>query len=721
MAEHRDPTTQPEIVRLEPRDWNDRIFRKLRAIDRRWINSFLALGEVEEAPHGTMLVSPGTPVPGMRLVLDGALVIEQDGHRLAEMTPGDFFGEGGLFRGDPPLVTIRADGHARVLLIRREVAISFMARQPQFGLALATVIIQENLSRLAATNVLFAVNRTLANEREAQKLQVERAMLLADETARLVSESPDPILRVSHEGMVLYANVPAISLINQWHTTVGGPVPRSWMERVKDVLVADSSQSSELEVAGELYLLTLVPVAEKRYVNIYGRNITEDRRKAATIQHMATHDALTELPNRRQLSDRLQHLLDTPAKDQAALMFLDLDHFKAVNDLNGHAIGDQLLQAASRRLRAQVRSEDMVARLGGDEFAVLMFDALEDGMVQRQAERIIDTLSRPFRIGELRLKVGCSIGVTMLGGDGTEPGPSGVEAALKQADLAMYRSKAAGRNTYRFYQADFDRELRERHDLEADLTTALNHGQIEVFFQPKIALRNGVITGAEALVRWRHPVRGMISPEQFIPIAEQSGLVLPLGEEVLRQACRRACEWPNLHLHVAVNLSAVQLMQPDVAQRVMRVLEDTGLPPNRLELEITESMLMENVDQALPRLFQLQELGVRITLDDFGTGYSSLSYLRRFRLDKLKIDRSFIQDMHRDQEAAEITRTIVGLGTVLNLEIVAEGVETEEQARHLNELGCHEGQGYFFSRPLAAPDFTKFLDAWIDGPAGHAD
>jgi diguanylate cyclase (GGDEF)-like protein len=717
MSEVVDPIVPAEPARLEPRDWNDRIYRKFRAIDRRWINGFFAQGEVQEVAPGQQLVIPGRGVAGMSLLLDGALVIEQDGHRLGEFQPGDFFGEGSLFRGDPPLVTIRAEKPARVLLIRRDQAIAFMARQPQFGLAFATVIIQENLARLAATNLLFAVNRTLANETQSQKQQIERAMLLADETARLVSESPDPILRVSDDGTVLYANVPAVALINQWQTTVGGLVPRAWMERIKDVLAGSGAQSTETDVHGELYHLTVVPVVENRYVNIYGRNITEDRRKAETIRHMATHDALTELPNRRQLTERLDHLLNTPAKDQAALMFLDLDHFKAVNDIHGHAVGDALLQAASRRLRAQVRGDDMVARLGGDEFAVLMYDALEDGMVQRQAERIIDTLSRPFRVGELRLKVGCSVGVTMLGGDGTEPGPVGVEAALKQADLAMYRSKSAGRNTYRFYQSDFDRELRERHQLEAELQKALTTGEIDVFFQPKISLTSGNISGAEALVRWRHPIRGLIAPDQFIPIAEQTGLVLPLGEEVLRQACRRALVWPNTGLHVAVNLSAVQLMQQDVADRVMGILTETGLPPERLELEITESMLMENVDQVLPRLFQLQELGVQITLDDFGTGYSSLSYLRRFRLNKLKIDRSFIQDMHRDQEAAEITRTIVGLGTVLNLEIVAEGVETAEQAEHLKRLGCHEGQGYFFSRPLGAPEFAAFLGTWTGVPA----
>ena len=454
--------------------------------------------------------------------------------------------------------------------------------------------------------------------------------------------------------------------------------------------------------------------AAGRATRVVGTFIDITRRKAAEqqIKHMALHDALTGLPNRTLFRDRLNHEFAKAERHGCAfaVLTLDLDRFKAINDTLGHPAGDALLATVAERLRAVMREDDTVARLGGDEFAMIVGRLDQGSDARLTAQRAIDAIGLPVDLDGHAVTIGATIGIAICPSDGRDP-----DELFKHADLALYRAKAAGRNTYRFYEQGMDALVATRNLLELDMRDAIGRGDFVLHYQPVVDLKLGRIAGFEALMRWDHPVRGPISPVEFIPLAEETGLIVPLGAWVLHEACRQATQWPDA-LRVAVNVSPVQFHGTSFEQTVLAALGTSGLPPNRLELEITESVLLQDGDEVVACLHRLRALGVRVALDDFGTGYSSLSYLRRFPFDKIKIDRSFIREI-ADPDTAAIVQAIIGIGERLGTSITAEGVETQAQLDRVTEEGCTEVQGYFFGRPTSVADLPALLLRLGSAPA----
>jgi diguanylate cyclase (GGDEF)-like protein len=435
----------------------------------------------------------------------------------------------------------------------------------------------------------------------------------------------------------------------------------------------------------------------------------ETRRRTAAEQRaptLAMEDALTGLANRRRFEEGLAvAAASAPSSDAAhALFMLDLNGFKKVNDVHGHAVGDEALVEVAARLRGAMREGDLVARLGGDEFAVLSMHVSGAEAATGLGRRIIDAMQDSVRTGRGQHAVGAAIGVALLPQDGT------VTEAMRKADIALYRAKAEGVSSMRFFEPGMDDQVRERDQLERELRAAVEQGVIEAHFQPQIDLRSGAVIGFEALARWTHPTMGEVPPTRFIPAAEDCGVIGVLSDALLRQACQAAATWPS-ELLLSFNLSPTQLRDAGFGLRLMKILADTGLPPSRLELELTESALVRDLSHAQQVLGQLRDAGVKIALDDFGTGYSSLYHLRAFKLDKIKIDRSFVEEMERDPEAAAIVRALIGLGAGLSLDVVAEGVETAGQASVLLEQGCLQAQGFRFSKALSASDALALVSS----------
>lgn len=428
-------------------------------------------------------------------------------------------------------------------------------------------------------------------------------------------------------------------------------------------------------------------------------DITEQRQAELKIAHMAHHDALTDLANRALLDQRLAQAF---ASNQTfAVHHIDLDKFKSVNDTLGHHAGDALLRGVSERLRRLVRPSDTIARMGGDEFIVLQTPIGEAGEPGSLAQRIIEQMTVPFDIDDGQTIAGASIGIAVAPADGTTP-----EQLLRNADLALYRAKSDGRGTYRLFEPAMDEQAQSRRALEIDLRKALASGEFELHYQPLVKSESGEISGFEALIRWQHPQHGLIAPNSFIPLAEETGLIVPIGEWVIRQACRTASRWPK-HLHVAVNISAAQFRYAGLAEVIFSALATAGLEASRLEIEITESVLLQDKEGTLAILHRLREFGVRIALDDFGTGYSSLTYLQCFPFDKIKIDRSFVRDVATDAGSLNIVRAITALASGMGMTATAEGVETREQLDRIAAEGCTEMQGYLFSRPLPASEIER--------------
>ncbi|MDP1664886.1 MAG: EAL domain-containing protein [Methylobacter sp.] len=438
------------------------------------------------------------------------------------------------------------------------------------------------------------------------------------------------------------------------------------------------------------------------------------------LNQLATQDSLTQLPNRRFLLERLKHGIDVERRDgkQLALLMLDLDRFKDVNDSLGHAAGDELLQQVAGRIQTRLRDVDMVARLGGDEFIVLLEDIAHPEDAARVAEEIVADLSRPFQLPgsneadhepDREVQIGVSIGISLYPQHGNNP-----ELLMEQADTAMYEAKQAGRGCFAYFSEELTISVRKRIALEGRLRRGIEQQELRVFYQPQIDIASGRIVGAEALVRWQSPTEGLIPPINFIPIAEETGLILAIGEWVLRETCRQGQCWLAdgfLPLTLAVNVSPQQFRRCDINALVAEVLAETGFPAGQLELEMTESGLMDNQDKAVEVLNNLRAQGIRLAIDDFGTGYSSLAYLKRFPLDVLKIDKSFIDDIPHLQDDMEITATIIAMGHILGFKVLAEGVETQEQLDFLRMKGCDAYQGYFTSKPVPAEDFAELLRA----------
>jgi diguanylate cyclase (GGDEF)-like protein/PAS domain S-box-containing protein len=432
-------------------------------------------------------------------------------------------------------------------------------------------------------------------------------------------------------------------------------------------------------------------------------DVTERRLAEAQIMHMARHDALTDLPNRVLFRERMEQALDRGEK--LAVLFVDLDRFKTVNDSLGHPVGDALLCAVTKRLKDAVRGSDTVARLGGDEFAIVQAGARPTD-ASELAARLIDAVSQPYDLLGQQIIIGASVGIAVAPTDGREP-----DQLLRNADMALYRAKSSGRGSYHFFQPEMDAQMQERHALELDLRKAIDRGEFEVYYQPIVEVARRQIRGFEALVRWKHPQRGMVSPAQFIPVAEEIGLIGALGDWVLRQACRDASTWPA-DLTVAVNLSAVQFRNPTLPLSIVSALAAADLAADRLELEITETVLLQDDRTIIDLLHQIRALGVRISMDDFGTGYSSLGYLRSFPFDKIKIDRSFIQELGKKDDCLAIVRAVAQLGADIGMTTIAEGVETDEQLDILRIEGCNLAQGYLFSPPRPGADIPGLLETF---------
>ncbi len=471
--------------------------------------------------------------------------------------------------------------------------------------------------------------------------------------------------------------------------------------------------------------------AISRYVAIFS-DITRLKEAERDLYHLAYKDTLTELPNRVLFRERLQHALTQAQRHglRVGLLFLDLDRFKLVNDTLGHDIGDRLLQQVAARLSHCVRAGDTVARLGGDEFTVILEQIDQGEDAATVAQKVAEALSQSFIVEGNEIYTSASIGISVFPNDADAP-----STLIKNADAAMYRAKEQGRARHQFYSADLNAYSRERLWLDANLRRALERGELELYYQPLVSVADGTIKKLEALLRWHHPERGWIPPADFIPVAEETGLIVPLGEWVLREACSKVCRHDGALISfgigsdsatpiLAVNLSAHQLRQRSLVPLLTRLREETGADSLRLELELTESQLMQNTEVALDTLHALKELGVRIAIDDFGTGYSSLSYLKRFPVDVVKIDRSFVADITHDGEDAAIVRAVIAIAHTLKLEVVAEGVETIQQLALLREWQCDTAQGYYFSPPLTSTELTRLLQGWgrlpLDAIPGRA-
>jgi len=458
------------------------------------------------------------------------------------------------------------------------------------------------------------------------------------------------------------------------------------------------------EPDGQTFSVSHQPMTGGGWIATY-EDVTERRRAEMQIAYMAHHDVLTDLANRILFRERLEQALAAAQRQRTtvAVLCLDLDRFKDVNDSLGHETGDELLKMVADRLRGCIREGDLIARLGGDEFAVLQAAVGEPNDCASLAARIINAVGAPYEVHGQEIVIGTSVGIALAAEGTIAP-----DQLLKHADLALYRAKYDRRGTYRFFEPEMDEQLQARRHLEADLRKALANGEFTLAFQPQINIRRHEISGFEALLRWRHPERGPVSPAEFIPVAEDIGLISPLGEWVIEQACREAVQWPD-GIKVAVNLSPVQFRNRTLVETVSRALAQSGLSPRRLELEITESVLLQDNETTLETLHRLRELGVCIAMDDFGTGYSSLSYLRSFPFDKIKIDQSFVRELTSRADCLAIVHSITRLGSSLGMITTAEGVETEEQYRHLLAAGCTEVQGYYFGRPLPAEELEFSL------------
>ena len=482
--------------------------------------------------------------------------------------------------------------------------------------------------------------------------------------------------------------------------------PIEYIAGLTETLAAGETMQQTVTLAdGRAFSVVNKPIAGGGWLSTH-EDVTERQRSEERIAHMARHDALTDLPNRTMMREHLEHELKRVKRGEClAVLCLDLDQFKSVNDALGHPIGDELLKLVGERLRGCTREPDTVARLGGDEFAIIMTQMQQPTDAAALSKRIRDSIIKPYQIDGHQIVTDISIGISVAPIDALD-----AEMLMRNADMALYGAKADGRGTYRFFEPEMNTRMKARRELEMDLRNALAGRKFELHYQPLVNLETKEVNAFEALLRWNHPVRGVISPADFIPIAEETGLIVPLGEWVLKTACTEAANWPD-HIKIAVNLSPAQLNNRNLLAVVAEAIEQSGMSPHKLQLEITETVLLQNTFSTLSTLHELRKLGVQIALDDFGTGYSSLSYLRSFPFDKIKIDRSFIQDLSNGSEPVAIVHAVANLAKCLNMTSTAEGVETQQQLDTLKAIGCTEMQGYLFSKARPAKEIRQFFGA----------
>ncbi len=542
-----------------------------------------------------------------------------------------------------------------------------------------------------------------------------RARAATDEAIEigLIEESPEPILRTSSTGAVLFANSAAGHLLRHWRIARGELLPAPWSD-VLAGLMADKNPHAavEMECDGRIYSLALHAIRARGYVNVWGRDVTESRQAEAEARRIVHHDPLTGLPNRTLFQDRLEQTVrqSRRARTMAAVHLINLDYFKEINDTIGHTVGDELLKAVAERLRGVVRDTDTIARLGADEFAVIQGDLKETEGADILAQKILDGFKKSLPVDGHNIDSSATLGISLFPHDGED-----AQQILRNADLALFHAKSDMRGGYRFFVSKMNETVQRRRAIEQDLRIALERQEFTLYYQPKLNIRDCRVGGMEALIRWRHPEHGFLSPAEFIPVAERSRLIVPIGEWSLFEACRRTKAWHDAGLpktKVAVNLSAVQFREKTLVETVKWVLDAIEFDPEYLELEITESVAMSDVEDTVLLFKRLADLGLSLSIDDFGTGYSSLSYLKRFPVKRIKIDKAFVSDIGTDQNPGAIARAVTTLGHSFGMEITAEGVETEQQLNFLLDIGCDEVQGYFFSRPLSSDDFRTFLDAF---------
>ncbi len=556
------------------------------------------------------------------------------------------------------------------------------------------------------TGALRETNRRLENTIAERERAEEKIRSLA----RFPDENLNPVLRVGGDAILHYANSASAPLLAAWDAGVGKPMSGDWPEWVDTSLRSGSEM--EIEVATpnrRLFSVRLYPVTDAGYVNVYGSDITERKDYEEQLMHLAHHDRLTGLPNRTLFRDRLERALAAARREESrvAVMTVGLDGLRRINETLGHDTGDALIRTVAEKLPGCVPETATAARFGGDVFAVALGGVGEAGTAADVAQRIVDGFSRPFTVDEHSVDLSASIGISLFPTDSDE-----TDRLADLAEFAMFRAKADEGNGYRFYETGMDEAVAERRRLLRDLRHAAERDELAVHYQPQVDLRSGRIMGMEALVRWHHPEMGFVSPGVFIPLAEESRFIVPIGLWVLRTALARTRTWQEEGLpplKVAVNLSAVQFRAPDLVERVRDALDESGLDARFLELEITESVAMHDADATVATKQALSGLEVSLSIDDFGTGYSSLGYLKQFPTAKVKVDQSFVRGLDRDPDNAAICTGVIRMSHGLGMAVLAEGVETEAELEHLRDLGCDAVQGYYFSRPLDAATFAATL------------
>jgi diguanylate cyclase (GGDEF)-like protein len=621
--------------------------------------------------------------------------------------------------GEDKVGAVRSLNHFPILIVATTKTATALAdwraqTKLQFCAAALAVIV-------VVITIFFIVRQLQRQHRAAQRLLSEKSQHL------------DTAINNMTQGLLLFDASARLVICNQRYIDMFGLSPDVARPgcHLRDLILhrqqlgsfvgdVDAYCAKFLNAANDLVQDTVISTPDGRMFRlVYKRSpgggwattledVTEHRRVAAKIEHLAHYDALTNLPNRTLFQRHAEGLLAQAAEAPFAIIYIDIDEFKRINDSLGHLIGDEFLKGVSARLLEAVGPSDFVARLGGDEFAIVQRDISSDDDVNALVARIYEALRTSFDCHGHSLAGDASIGIAIAPRHGAD-----LLGLLKSADLAMYAAKAAGRRTYRFFEPSMEAEANLRRELEHDLRTALAEGGFELHYQPLVDLRSDEVTGCEALLRWRHPVRGMVSPADFIPVAEETGLIEEIGQWVLRTACTEAATWPS-GVRVAVNVSPIQFKSETLALKVASALAEAGLDPRRLELEITEAVLIADDDAALVTLNQLRKLGVHIALDDFGTGYSSLSYLQRFPFDKIKIDRSFVKALTRDSGSSSIIKAVVSIAADRDMITTAEGVETQQQRDTVQALGCTQMQGYLFSPARPAADIRKMLAAAAD-------
>jgi diguanylate cyclase (GGDEF)-like protein/PAS domain S-box-containing protein len=658
--------------------------------------------------------------------------------RLLDAADHGILRRSGMFYGDDRLVAPHTvPGYPLIIAATNSVPVALAAWRLQArDLLGATALIELVIAGIVVLGVRKLRGQEWLIARSAAAMQAESELALSrqreagERNALLLSQRFNAALSNMTQGLMMVDGTGQVLVVNRRYCELFGVpsdatgIGMTYGEIVAQALASGSITQVDMETmrgwresaiadragadftwelaSGRTLMVTHQPMQDG-WLTTY-EDITERRRAAVKLAYMAQYDALTDLPNRTLFRERLNEAMAHTRRGQTlALLCLDLDQFKAVNDTLGHPVGDALLQVVAQRLTERVRETDTVARLGGDEFAIVQGPIDRPTEAADLAERLIAMFDEPFEVNGHQIVIGTSIGIAFAPQDGLD-----ADQLLKNADLAMYRAKSDGRGVYRLFQTAMDAEMQARRLLEIDLRQALRAGQFELYYQPLIDLHAQSVAGFEALLRWHHPERGMIPPNRFIPLAEEIGAIVPIGEWVLRQACAAAAAWRD-DLRVSVNLSPVQFNSRDLIATVTAALRDAGLAPHRLELEITETVMLADTVATLATLHELRNIGVRIAMDDFGTGYSSLSYLRRFPFDRIKIDQSFVRELGKQRDCGAIIRAVIALSHDLGMATTAEGVETREQLRTLAIAGCSAIQGYLFSRPVPLRDIPALL------------